>query len=474
VLLPPFKDPVTRGIEFTPSKAPYDPRHMLAGHSEVVMGGSAAALPTGSIDATAVWRSGLLDRDSWTELLAGWARTVIVGRGRLGGIPVGVIAVETRTVEQVVPADPAAPDSKEIIQQRAGQVWYPDSSSKTAQGIRDCIAEDLPILLFANWRGFSGGQKDMFEEVLKFGAFIVDSLRDVRQPVLVYLPPHATLRGGAWVVVDQTINEQYMEMYADPTARGGVLETEGTLDVKFRKKDVLAAAHRLDEKLKALDRELAELEKLPADGVASPPPARSKEVVQKEIRLREALVFPAFHQVATQFADLHDTPGRMQAKGCIQGTVPWEHARQFLHARLQRRLPECRWVKRIEAVIAETAPRTASSSLAHPIVEHWRAAQAQLNEWVRSAAGSASEGDKLLADDKAWYSWFQSNESKLETAFAAFKRDRMIAHMKHMLSAGADSSRNVVVAGDASGMEGLAGLVSALTPEQKEALKKIL
>jgi hypothetical protein len=163
----------------------------------------------------------------------------------------------------------------------------------------------------------------------------------------------------------------------------------------------------------------------------------------------------------------------MQAKGCIQGTVPWEHARQFLHARLQRRLPECRWVKRIEAVIAETTPRTASSSLAHPIVEHWRAAQAQLNEWVRSAAGSASEGDKLLADDKAWFAWFQSNESKLETAFAAFKRDRVIAHMKHMLSAGADS-RNIVVAGDASGMEGLAGLVSALTPEQKEALKKIL
>lgn len=80
------------------------------------------------MDASSRWRSGFLDRDSWTELLGGWARTAIVGRGRLGGIPLGIIAVETRTVEQVIPADPAAPDSKEVIQQRAGQVWYPDSA----------------------------------------------------------------------------------------------------------------------------------------------------------------------------------------------------------------------------------------------------------------------------------------------------------------------------------------------------------
>jgi len=31
---------------------------------------------------------------------------------RLGGLPVGVIAVETRTVEVTMPADPANPDSE--------------------------------------------------------------------------------------------------------------------------------------------------------------------------------------------------------------------------------------------------------------------------------------------------------------------------------------------------------------------------
>ena len=46
---------------------------------------------------------------------AGWARTVITGRARLGGTPVGVIAVETSTVILNVPADPGMPDSSERI-----------------------------------------------------------------------------------------------------------------------------------------------------------------------------------------------------------------------------------------------------------------------------------------------------------------------------------------------------------------------
>lgn len=44
--------------------------------------------------------------------MAPWAQTVVAGRARLGGIPVGVIAVETRTVELNLPADPANLDSE--------------------------------------------------------------------------------------------------------------------------------------------------------------------------------------------------------------------------------------------------------------------------------------------------------------------------------------------------------------------------
>lgn len=45
------------------------------------------------------------------------------------------------------------------ITQQAGQVWFPDSAYKTAQVIKDFNREKLPLLIFANWRGFSGGMK---------------------------------------------------------------------------------------------------------------------------------------------------------------------------------------------------------------------------------------------------------------------------------------------------------------------------
>lgn len=58
------------------------------------------------------WESGFFDRGSWSEIMQPWAQTVVTGRARLGGIPVGVIAVETRTVELNLPADPANFDSE--------------------------------------------------------------------------------------------------------------------------------------------------------------------------------------------------------------------------------------------------------------------------------------------------------------------------------------------------------------------------
>jgi acetyl-CoA carboxylase/biotin carboxylase 1 len=94
----------------------------------------------------------------------------------------GVIAVETRTTETVVSADPANDSSTEQTTSEAGQVWYPNSAYKTAQAIRDFNkGEQLPLIIFANWRGFSGGQNDMFKEVLKYGAYIVDALVDYKQ-----------------------------------------------------------------------------------------------------------------------------------------------------------------------------------------------------------------------------------------------------------------------------------------------------
>ena len=135
-------DPVDRAVQYMPTKAPYDPRWMIAGYQ-----------------GDGEFESGFFDKGSFMEVQSTWAQTVVCGRARLGGIPVGVIAVETRSAEVTIPADPANPDTESQVISQAGQVWFPDSAFKTAQAIADIHREGLPLIIFANWRGFSGGMR---------------------------------------------------------------------------------------------------------------------------------------------------------------------------------------------------------------------------------------------------------------------------------------------------------------------------
>lgn len=42
-----------------------------------------------------------------------------------------------------------------------------------------------------------------------------------------------------------------------------------------------------------------------------------RKELESKLKEREEFLLPIYHQVAVQFADLHDTPGRMQEKGVI-------------------------------------------------------------------------------------------------------------------------------------------------------------
>ena len=294
----PVVDPVDRDVTYVPRRdESYDPRALVEGTATT---------------------SGLFDKGSWQEALAGWAKTVVVGRATLGGIPCGVILVETRITKKFDPADPADPTSISSFSSQAGQVWFPDSARKTADALEDFHKEQLPCFVLANWRGFSGGMRDMYDEVLKFGASIVDNLRTYTAPVFVYIPPYGELRGGAWVVVDPVINHSgVVQMFCDETARGGILEPSGVVEIKFRENDVRDVIRRSDAQVQSLQK--------------SDPQAAKK---------REAHLLPLYNDVAVHFADLHDTPGRMVAKKTVTAVVPWRDSRRIFSVKLERRLLE--------------------------------------------------------------------------------------------------------------------------------------
>ncbi|CAE7884607.1 cut6, partial [Symbiodinium sp. KB8] len=404
-----------------------------AAASSAAAAGTAAA----ASDPEASWTSGFFDRGSWTEALAGWARTVVVGRARLGGIPLGVIIAETRTVAATRPADPATPQSMETTVQQAGQVWFPDSAYKTAQAIRDFAAEELPLFIFANWRGFSGGQRDMFDEVLKFGSYIVDALTEYKQPVFVYIPPFGELRGGAWVVVDPTINEDVMEMYAAPEGRGGVLEPAGIASIKFKARDIREAAFRLDPAMQALAH-AARAARASGDEAAA-----AKAEAEAEERLRR--LSGVFTQISHHFADLHDRPGRMMAKGVIRNAVPWERARPFFYWRLRRRLAEFALRGRITAA----APQLSFAAAGH-----------LLRSWHDSTATSrGSTGTGLWDQDLRVLQWLADSRDTLEARVAALRRDSI-----------ADRVLELGTTDSGAAIDGILALINRLPVDQREAV----
>ncbi|KMQ93420.1 acetyl- carboxylase [Lasius niger] len=393
-ILLPITDPIDREIAYMPTKTAYDPRWMLEGR-----------LCTESN----VWESGFFDRGSWHEIMRPWAQTVVTGRARLGGIPCGVIAVETRTVELHLPADPANLDSEAKTLSQAGQVWFPDSAYKTAQAIQDFGKEELPLFIFANWRGFSGGMKDMYEQIVKFGAYIVDGLRQYCKPIFVYIPPNGELRGGAWAVVDPTINPRFMEMFADNTSRGGVLEADAIVEIKFRIKDIVKTMHRVDSIISKLK------EKLSTVNVTE-----ERVELEAEIHKREKLLEPMYRQVAIYFADLHDTPERMLEKNTIQEIIPWKKARRLFYWRLRRRLVE----EEIKNEILSTQPSL-----------DVRQVGAMLRRWFIEDKGTTES--YLWDQDDAASCWLEAqrktDDSVVSRNITCVKRDAVVTRIKDAL-----------------------------------------
>ncbi|PQE09301.1 acetyl- carboxylase protein [Rutstroemia sp. NJR-2017a BVV2] len=414
----PATDSWDREILFTPpEKQAYDVRHLIAGKED-----------------DEGFLSGLFDKDSFVETLGGWAKTVVVGRARLGGIPMGVIAVETRSVENITPADPANPDSTEQITNEAGGVWYPNSAFKTAQAIKDFNnGEQLPLMILANWRGFSGGQRDMYNEVLKYGSYIVDALVKYEQPIFVYIPPFGELRGGSWVVVDPTINPEYMEMYADEDARGGVLEPEGIVNIKYRRDKQLETMARLDPEYAELKKQLFD-KSLPQEQLSD---------VKAKLFAREQLLLPVYTQVSLQFADLHDRAGRMKAKHVIREELKWREARRFFYWRVRRRVNEEYILKRMSNAGAKNPLTSRANNLR------------TLAAWTGIPA--------FEKDDRSVAMWYEENRKVVHEKVEAMKLEGVAFEVAALVRGNSKG-----------GLKGVQQVLSMLPAEEREAALKFL
>uniref|UniRef100_A0A1D1YN11 Acetyl-CoA carboxylase 1 n=1 Tax=Anthurium amnicola TaxID=1678845 RepID=A0A1D1YN11_9ARAE len=421
-------DPPERPVEYLPENS-CDPRAAICGVQ----------------DATGRWLGGIFDKDTFVETLEGWAKTVVTGRAKLGGIPVGIVSVETQTVMQVIPADPGQLDSQERVVPQAGQVWFPDSATKTAQAILDFNREQLPLFILANWRGFSGGQRDLFEGILQAGSTIVENLRTYNQPVFVYIPMAGELRGGAWVVVDSKINPDHIEMYAEQTAKGNVLEPEGMIEIKFRSKELLECMGRLDKELINLKTRFQEAETSNFSVDA--------ESIRQRIKSREKQLLPVYTQIATRFAELHDTSYRMASKGVIKQVVKWENSRSFFYKRLNRRVSE--------GSLVRTVIDASGGQLSH------KSAMVLIKQWFL-AFKTGEHSEAIWEDDEAFFAW-KEDPANYEKCLMELRVTKVLHQLSNLSKSVSDLTALP---------EGLAAFLAEVEPSTKaklvEELRRVL
>jgi hypothetical protein len=207
-----------------------------------------------------------------------------------------------------------------------------------------------------------------------------------------------------------------------------VLEPEGICGVKFRKNDVIKVMRRLDEDLQAMEQKVETLKK--TNEKFNQPEI---EKLQEEIAARENKLFPLYHQSAAKFADLHDTPGRMLAKGVLTSQVPWEGSRRFFSVRLRRRLREVEMVDRVLSAMSNSHSLFAVSDTANEDGK-WEEARELLKMWCSEEGlefeGKSNDWQAVHAVDVAFVA---SNYHKSD-AFAARLNDLSQTLLKRRLA----------------------------------------
>jgi acetyl-CoA carboxylase/biotin carboxylase 1 len=245
-----------------------------------------------------------------------------------------------------------------------------------------------------------------------------------------------------------------MEMYADEEARGGVLEPEGIVNIKYRREKQLDTMARLDPTYGELRRQLED-KSLSNEQLSE---------IKVQMAAREEQLLPVYMQIALQFADLHDRAGRMEAKGTIRKPLQWQNARRFFYWRLRRRLSEELILKRmIEAQPKPAPPKTAksgaipASSIVAPTSSARESHLSTLLSWSGLLDGEFDHNDRKVA------LWYEENKKGIYSKIEELKTDTIASDVAQLL-----------IGNKEGGLKGVQQVLSMLPAEERESVLKYL
>ncbi|HHY73130.1 MAG TPA: methylmalonyl-CoA carboxyltransferase [Bacillus bacterium] len=151
----------------------------------------------------------VVDKDSFMEIHAGFAKNIVVGFARINGESVGLVCNQPKVM--------------------AGGLDI-DSSDKTARFIRLCDSFNIPIITFEDVTGFFPGIKQEHGGIIRHGAKILYAYSEATVPKITVITRKAY--GGAYVALNsKSIGADIV--YAWPNAEIAVMGPQGAANIIF-------------------------------------------------------------------------------------------------------------------------------------------------------------------------------------------------------------------------------------------------
>ncbi|HEX8636848.1 MAG TPA: carboxyl transferase domain-containing protein [Pyrinomonadaceae bacterium] len=160
-----------------------------------------------------------LDAGELDEFQADYAREMICGTARIGGILVGVIA----NSRGMVKAKPGKPP-------KFGGIVYTESAEKTAYFIENCNRHGTPLLFVQDVSGFMVGAEAEHSGIIRAGARFVEAMATATVPKLVLTVNHAS-GAGYYAMAGQGFDPNFI--FSLPTGRMGVMEGDSAAQAIF-------------------------------------------------------------------------------------------------------------------------------------------------------------------------------------------------------------------------------------------------
>jgi len=248
--------------------------------------------------------------ERWAGMRA--AETSVVWDAHLGGHPVCLIGIESRSVPRMgfVPAD--GPD-----QWSAGTL-FPQSSKKVARAI-NAASDNRPVVVLANLSGFDGSPESMRRLQLEYGAEIGRAVVNFQGPIVFCVI--SRYHGGAYVVFSRALNDQ-LEVAALEGTYASFIGGAPAAAVVFAGE--VEARTRKDERLQALNQAM-----LQAEG------AEKGRLRAQLSELSKVVYSEKLGEMASEFDRIHSVH-RALSVGALNHIIPPASLRPYLVDAVER------------------------------------------------------------------------------------------------------------------------------------------